>query len=55
MARRGQTIIDEEVLFDESEQLVSVTDTRGIITYANDTFCKVTGYTQEELYKKIII
>ena len=52
MARRGQAIVDEEVFFDESEQLVSITDTRGIITYANDIFCKVAGYTQEELHRK---
>jgi PAS domain S-box-containing protein len=29
--------------------LVSKTDTRGIITYANESFCKVSGYTKEEL------
>jgi len=52
MARRGQTIIDEEIFFDESEQLVSITDTRGTIIYANETFCRVAGYTQEELYRK---
>jgi len=52
MARRGQTIVDEEVHFDDSEQLVSITDTRGIITYANDVFCKVAGFTQEELHRK---
>ncbi|MGL1959403.1 MAG: methyl-accepting chemotaxis protein [Colwellia sp.] len=52
MARRNQNIIDEEVFFDESEPLVSITDTRGIITYANDIFCKIAGYTQEELHRK---
>jgi len=52
MARRNQKIIDEEVFFDESEQLVSITDTRGVITYANDVFCKIAGYTQEELHRK---
>ncbi len=29
--------------------LVSITDTDGNITYANDVFCKTSGYTQEEL------
>ncbi len=52
MARRGQELIDEEVFFDESEQLVSITDTRGVITYANDVFCKVAGYRKEELLRK---
>ena len=38
-----------EMLFSPSEQLVSITDTRGIITYVNDAFSRVSGYTQEEL------
>ncbi|WP_448212834.1 methyl-accepting chemotaxis protein [Colwellia sp. MEBiC06753] len=42
----------KEVLFPESEQLVSITDTRGVITYANDIFCDVAGYTPEELIGK---
>lgn len=52
MARKNQIIIDEEVFFDQFQQLVSITDTRGVITYANDIFCKVAGYTQEELHRK---
>ncbi|MFC4698692.1 methyl-accepting chemotaxis protein [Glaciecola siphonariae] len=40
---------DHEVTFEESEQLVSTTDARGVITYANDIFCKVAGYTEDEL------
>ena len=38
-----------EVLFPESEQLVSITDTRGVITYANEEFCHIAGYDQAEL------
>lgn len=49
---RSQKNIDEEVFFDQSQQLVSITDTRGVIIYANDIFCDVAGYTQEELYRK---
>lgn len=52
MARRNQQVIDEEVLFDEQEQLVSITDTRGVITYANKSFCKVAGFTKQELIGK---
>ena len=52
MAIKNQVIVDEEVFFDQSQQLVSITDTRGVITYANDIFCKVAGYTQEELHRK---
>ena len=34
------------------ENLVSETDLKGIITYANDIFCEVSGYTKEELIGK---
>jgi len=52
MARRNQSVINEEVVFGASEELVSTTDLRGIITYANKTFCEVAGYTEEELIGK---
>jgi len=29
--------------------IVTTTDTNGIITYANDAFCKISGYSREEL------
>ncbi len=62
-----QTAISQEVLqrysFLEAESrsrshitdrfvLLSETDTRGIITYANPRFCEVSGYTREELVGK---
>ena len=31
------------------EQLVSTTDLQGVITYANDHFCRVAGYSRAEL------
>ena len=52
MARRNQSVVNEEVVFDASEELVSTTDLRGIITYANKTFCEVAGFTEEELVGK---
>lgn len=39
----------EEVRFRNDEFIVSKTDTRGVITYANDVFMRVSGYREEEL------
>lgn len=52
MARHNQSIINEEVRFPPNVELVSTTDTRGVITYANQAFCDVAGYTQDELIGK---
>jgi len=52
MDKRNHATIDEEVTFDENEQLVSTTDKRGIITYANSVFCKVAGFEEHELVGK---
>ena len=41
--------IDEEIVIKDEEVLISVTDPKGIITEANEVFCKVAGYTEEEL------
>ena len=38
-----------EVTFSEHEQLISTTDLNGVITYANDNFCRIAGYSKEEL------
>jgi len=40
--------IDEEVVF-EGGVMITETDTKGIITYANKKFREMTGYTKEEL------
>jgi PAS domain S-box-containing protein len=38
-----------EVMFADEEIIVSKTDRRGIITYANDVFLKVAGYAEIEV------
>ena len=40
---------NQEVVFAQSEQLVSITDVRGVITYVNDVFARVAGYSPDEL------
>ena len=41
----------EEILKD-SDFLVSQTDSKGVIVFANEDFCKVAGYTLQELIGK---
>ncbi len=43
--------IDEEYLFSEGV-IVSSTDLKGIIRYANRKFCEISGYTKQELEGK---
>ena len=50
--RKNRIVINEEVIFGEDEELVSVIDKRGVIQYANPEFCRVSGFTQEELVGK---
>jgi aerotaxis receptor len=43
--------IDEEYVF-EKGLIVSSTDLKGIITYANRKFCEIAGYNKDELKDK---
>jgi len=43
---------DEEIELDPKRYIVSETDEKGRITFANDYFMEVSGYTQEELIGK---
>lgn len=45
------TPIDEEYLF-EKGLIVSSTDLRGMITYANRKFCEIANYSKDELIGK---
>lgn len=46
------SILQDYVDHIEQAFIISKTDTRGIITYANDLFCKISGYSREELLGK---
>ncbi|AXH12274.1 PAS domain S-box protein [Halarcobacter bivalviorum] len=48
--QRNELVIYKDIL--DKENLVSETDLDGNITYANEIFCKISGYTQEELIGK---
>ena len=49
MARREIHSVDSEVEYPADVQLVSTTDLRGVITYANPVFCQIAGYHADEL------
>ena len=44
--------IDEEIVLDPKRYIVSETDEKGKITFVNDYFTEVSGYSEEELMGK---
>lgn len=52
MNKRNKQLINEEVDFEHGEELISTTDKRGVITYANKAFCLVAGFSFNELVGK---
>lgn len=49
MQNKNAFVSQKEVSFPATSVLITKTDTKGIITYTNDAFCEVAGYTREEL------
>jgi len=47
---QSEFLVETEV--PEDELIISRTDLNGKITYANDTFCYISGYNQDELIGK---
>lgn len=45
---KNKILLEYKKAIDKST-IVSKTDTKGIITYVNDKFCEISGYTQDEL------
>jgi len=43
------SVKENEIVFSEDVFIVSKTDTKGNITYCNDTFIDICGYSEEEL------
>lgn len=46
------TPIDEEIKVDPKKYIVSRTNPTGMITYGNDYFIEISGYTKEGLIHK---
>ena len=53
---KPKNILNEEVTFEDvgvqNRPIISKTDLKGIITYVNTPFCKLAGYSKEELKGK---
>jgi len=52
MQNKNAYISQKEVSFPAGTVLISKTDTKGIITYANDAFLAISGFSREELIGK---
>ena len=50
--KNNQPVTQREIPFPPNVYLVSRTDLKGIITYANDAFVEISGFTREELIGK---
>jgi aerotaxis receptor len=50
--KNNQPVTQREVAFPANTYLVSRTDLKGIITYANDAFVDISGFTRDELVGK---
>ena len=50
--RDNGPVTGHEVPVKEGDELVSATNTKGVITFCNDTFCKVAGFERDELMRK---
>lgn len=47
--RRGQSVTNVEYTLRDDQELVSTTDKRGVITYANPAFVEASGFSEAEL------
>ncbi|WP_415913086.1 methyl-accepting chemotaxis protein [Neptuniibacter sp. QD37_11] len=47
--KKNLPVTDREVTFDRSTNILSTTNAKGIITYVNPDFLRISGFTKEEL------
>jgi len=47
--RNNQPVTERERTFPDQQRLISTTDTKGNITYCNDSFEEISGFTRQEL------
>lgn len=50
--RDNGPVTGQEVLVKDGEELVSATNTKGVITFCNDTFCSIAGFERDALLHK---
>ncbi|MDR8522939.1 MULTISPECIES: methyl-accepting chemotaxis protein [Shewanella] len=49
MTIKRAKVIDQEVVLNTQDQLISTTDKRGVITYVNQRFIEISGFSEQEL------
>ena len=47
--KKAMKILNEEIALDSKKYIISETDAKGNITYCNDYFVEISGYSKEEL------
>lgn len=49
--RNNQPVTQRERTFPAQQRLISTTDAKGVITYCNDAFVEISGFTRDELVR----
>jgi len=48
-AKNSKYYLDQYLALIDKSSIISKTDTQGVITYVNDSFCKISGYSRKEI------